>query len=136
MSIFRLDTRSVVIQAPAKKVWNFIADVRNWKQFSDFSKNMEQVGDNEWVAHTDQGDIKVRTFFDEEHLTLDQICYPNREEQLIPYRIIPMGAESCKLMMTNQQTPSVSDEEYEQQMGWIQQELETVKKILETDSPS
>lgn len=133
MAIKRLDTVSVEINAKPETVWAFIADVRNWKQFSDFSKNMEQVSANEWVAHTDQGDIKVRTFFDAEHFTLDQICYPNGEEQLIPYRIVPKG-DSCELMMTNQQTGGVSDAEYIQQMGWIQQELDTVKAIMEAKS--
>lgn len=130
MSIRRLDTLSVAIQAPAEKVWEFIADVRNWKQFSDFSKNMEQVSEDEWVAHTKQGDIRVRTFFDKEHMTLDQICYPNGDEQLIPYRIIPKG-DSCILMMTNQQTANVNDAEYAQQNVWIKQELEAVKRIME-----
>ena len=131
MAIKRLDTVSVNINAKAEAVWEFIADVRNWKQFSDFSKNMERVGEDEWVAHTDdQGDVRVRTFFDAEHFTLDQICYPNGDEQLIPYRIIPKG-DSCELMMTNQQTAGVSDAEYKDQMHWVREELEAVKRLVE-----
>ena len=132
MTIKRLDTLSVEINAKPEDVWTFIAGVRNWKQFSDFSKNMDQIDEREWVAHTDQGDIHVYTFFDAEHLTLDQVVsLPNGDEQLIPYRIIPKPASST-LMMTNQQTTNVSDAEYAQQNGWIQQELDTVKKIMET----
>lgn len=76
----------------------------------------------------------MRLFFDAEHLTLDQVVsLPNGDEQLIPYRIMPKG-NKCELMMTNQQTSGVSDEDYAEQMGWIRQELETVRKIMESGS--
>lgn len=134
MNIKQLDTVSVAINQKPELVWRFIADVDNWKQFSDFSKDMEQIGDSEWVTHTVQGDIGVRLFFDADKFILDQVVnLPNGDEQLIPYRILPKG-DSCELMMTNQQTKNVSNAEYAEQMGWIREELTTIKRILEAAS--
>ena len=79
-------------------------------------KNIEQVSDTEWVAHTSQGDIKVIPKFDNEHLLLDQICIiPSGEEQFIPYRVVHNG-EGSELIMMNQQTATVSDKDYAEQL--------------------
>jgi hypothetical protein len=39
--LFRFDTISVPIAAQPKEVWAFVADLNNWKQFSDFGKDLE-----------------------------------------------------------------------------------------------
>ena len=98
------DTISVSINAKPDKVWEFVADINNWPQFSDFARNIERVKDGEWVFHTSQGDVRVIEKFDREHLLLDTVCIvPSGDEQFIPYRVVPNG-EGCELIMTNQQT--------------------------------
>ena len=132
MSLFRFDTLSVSIAAKPQKVWEFVSDLNNWKQFSDFGKDLEQVSETEWIAHTSQGNVRVIPKFDREFLLLDTICIiASGEEQFIPYRVVPNGKGS-ELIMTNQQTASVSDEEYTEQLEWMHTELETIKKILES----
>ena len=69
--------------------------------------------------------------FDREHLLLDTICIvPSGDEQFIPYRVVPNG-EGSELIITNQQTAGVSDEEYTEQLLWMREELENIKKIME-----
>ncbi|HLB66634.1 MAG TPA: SRPBCC family protein [Candidatus Saccharimonadales bacterium] len=129
--MFRFDTISVSINVKPEKVWGFVADLKNWKQFSDFGKDLEQVNDDEWIAHTSQGDIKIIPKFDKEKLLLDSICIvPSGEEQFIPYRVVPNG-EGSELIMTNQQTASVSDKDYVEQLQWMKDELNNIKKIME-----
>jgi len=117
-------------QAP--KSLGFVADLNNWKQFSDFGKNIEQVSETEWIAHTSQGDVRVLPKFDRDKLLLDSICIiASGEEQFIPYRVVSNG-EGSELIMTNQQTASVSDADYEEQLSWMKTELQTIKQLLET----
>jgi len=131
MSLFRFDTISVSIQAAPETVWEFVADLNNWKQFSDFGKNLEKLSDSEWIAHTSQGDVRVIPKFDKEHLLLDSVCIvPSGDEQFIPYRVVPNGTGS-ELIMTNQQTAHVSESEYQEQLGWMKTELETIKMLME-----
>jgi hypothetical protein len=131
MTLFHFDTLSVSINARPEAVWSFVSDLNNWKQFSDFGKNLEQVSEGEWIAHTSQGDIRVLPKFDKGHLLLDSICIiPSGEKQFIPYRVVPNGAGS-ELIMTNQQTATVSDDEYQEQLSWMKKKLETIKNIIE-----
>jgi hypothetical protein len=129
--LFHFDTISVSIDAKPEAVYEFVADLNNWKQFSDFGKNIEQVSQTEWLAHTSQGDVRVIPKFDKDKLLLDSICIiASGEKQFIPYRVLPNG-DGSELMMTNQQTASVSDADYKEQLGWMRTELQTIKSILE-----
>lgn len=131
MSLFKFDTVSVSVAAKPEKVWSFVADLNNWKLFSDFAKNIEQISDKEWVTHTSQGDVKIYPKFDKKRLLLDhKVVIASGEEQFIPYRVVPNG-DGSELMMTNQQTATVSDKDYQQQLRWMKEELQTIKTTLE-----
>jgi len=134
MNLFHFDTISVSIAATPEQVWQFVSDLNNWRQFSDFGKQLEQVSGAEWVAHTSQGDVRVIPQFDQAHLLLDHRCIiASGEEQFIPYRVVPNGT-GAELIMTNQQTATVSDEEYHEQLRWMREELENIKMIMEVKS--
>jgi len=127
----RTDTLSVSINAKPDSVWEFVADLNNWKKFSDFGKNLEQLSAEEWVSHTSQGDVKVLTKFDKRQLSLDHVCVmPDDQEVFIPYRILKHG-DTSELVMTNQQADGNSEQEYNEQLNWMRQELDTIKLLLE-----
>lgn len=132
MALFKFDTVSVSVASKPEKVWEFVSDLGNWKQFSDFGKDIERISDTEWIFHTSQGDVRVLPKFDEEKLLLDHVCIiASGEEQFIPYRVVPNG-DGCEIMMTNQQTATVSNQDYSQQLKWMKEELQTIKKIMES----
>lgn len=80
-----------------------------------------------------QGDVRVIKKFDRERLLLDTICIvPSGDKQFIPYRVVPNG-DGSELIMTNQQTASVSNEEYAEQLKWMREELENIKRIMERE---
>lgn len=127
--MFRFDTISVSINAVPEKIWEFVADINNWPLFSDFASNIEKVQDGEWIFHTSQGDVRVIEKFNRELLLLDTICIVSSgDEQFIPYRVVPNG-EGSEIIMTNQQTDGVTDEEYAEQLTWMREELENIKRL-------
>ncbi len=127
----RTDSVTVSINVKPDQVWDYVADLKNWKDFSEFGKNMEKVSPEEWIAHTEQGDIRVLPKFKKEQLVLDHLCIlSNGEEVLIPYRVEPVG-DASKLTMVNQQGESVADDDYAVQLEWMRTELETIKDLLE-----
>ncbi len=129
--MLHFDTEPVSINAKPEKVWESVTDVNNWPQSSDFASNIEKVKDGEWIFHTSQGDVRVFEKFDRDHLLLDHICIvPSGCEQFIPYRVV-LNGEGSELVMMNQQTPGVSDKDYAEQLKWMREELENIKKILE-----
>lgn len=128
-------TLSVTINRPPKEVYKYISNLDNWHEFSDFAANFEKKSDDEYIAHTPQGDITVKSIFDSKRMLLDTICVlPDGEEQVIPYRVVPNGRHS-ELIMTNFRPHSSSREEYDEQLTWMQSELFRAKQILEGAKP-
>lgn len=124
-------TLAVTIKRSPKEVYDYISNLANWPEFSDFAANFEKVTDNEYIAHTTQGDIKVVALFDRERLLLDTQCIlPDGEIQTIPYRVVP-NKNGAELMMTNFRPISSSKADYEEQLYWIEVELKRAKEILE-----
>jgi hypothetical protein len=131
--LHRYDTYSVSINRKPTEVYDFIADLKNWPLFSDFAKNLEFT-DGQWIAHTEQGDVEIIPHFNKELLLLDSTCIvASGEEQFIPYRVVKNG-EGSELIMTNYQGKTSSNEDYRQQLRWMNDELENVKQLLENDS--
>jgi hypothetical protein len=129
---FRIETDSVSIEADPVEVFRFVADLNNWKKLSDFWQDLEQVNDDEWVAHTPQGDVVIYPQFNADNLLLDHICrVPSGDVQFILYRVVKNGSGS-ELIISNPQTAGVSDEEYAEQLAGMKQELGNIKAILET----
>jgi hypothetical protein len=127
-------TLAVTIKRSPQEVYNYISNLANWPEFSDFAANFEKVTDNEYIAHTSQGNIKVVALFDREHLLLDTQCIlPDGEVQTIPYRVVP-NKDGAELMMTNFRPNRSSKADYEEQLYWIEVELKRVKEILEKDT--
>lgn len=124
-------TLAVTIKRKPKDVYNYISDLENWHEFSDFAANFEKITDSEYIAHTSQGDIKVVAFFDKKRMLLDTQCIlPDGEIQTIPYRVVP-NKDGAELMMTNFRPRSSSKTDYEEQLYWIEVELRRAKEILE-----
>lgn len=125
-------TIGVTIHRKPEDVYEYISNLANWPQFSDFAANFERVTDSEYIAHTSQGDIRVVAIFNPSLMILDTKCIlPGGEEQIIPYRVVPNG-EGSELMMTNFKPKSSTQEEYEEQLMWMDIELKKAKQVLES----
>jgi hypothetical protein len=124
-------TIAVTIKRSPKEVYEYISNLGNWPEFSEFAANFEKVTDSEYIAHTSQGDITVRALFDKEHMLLDTQCIlPDGEIQTIPYRVVP-NKDGAELLMTNFRPRSSTKKDYEEQLYWIEVELKKAKEILE-----
>lgn len=125
-------TLAVTVKRSPQEVYDYISNLANWPEFSDFAANFEKVTDTEYIAHTSQGDIKVVALFDRERMLLDTQCIlPDGEIQTIPYRVVP-NKDGAELMMTNFRPRSSSKKDYEEQLYWIEIELKRAKEILES----
>lgn len=124
-------TLAITIKRSPRDVYKYISNLGNWSEFSDFAANFERINDNEYIAHTSQGDIKVIALFDHKRMLLDTQCIlPDGEIQTIPYRVVP-NKDGAELMMTNFRPRSSSKADYEEQLYWIEVELKRAKEILE-----
>ncbi len=124
-------TYAVTIKRSPKDVFAFISDLSNWPLFSDFAADFERVTDEEYIAHTSQGDIRVLAKFDTERMLLDTECIlPDGTSDFIPYRVVP-NKDGAELMMTNFKPRNATKAEYEEQLEWMNIELKRAKELLE-----
>lgn len=124
-------TYAVTINRSPEAVFGFISNLANWPSFSDFAANFERVTDAEYIAHTPQGDIRVVAKFDRKRMLLDTRCIlPDGTSDFIPYRVVP-NKGGAELIMTNFRPKHATKAEYEEQLHWMDIELQRAKAVLE-----
>lgn len=125
-------TYGVTINRPPQAVFEYVSNLANWPEFSDFAADFERVTDKEYIAHTSQGDIRVIVRFDADKLLLDtQVILPDGSSDFIPYRVVP-NKNGAELIMTNFRPANASRADYEEQLLWMEIELKRAKQILES----
>lgn len=120
----RSDTATVSVAAPPRFVFQVLARVADWPQFSPFARAVEPVGDGRcyWVT-TPDSTVRLVCQFDPDLLLLDhQVAFADGSSVFIPYRVVPNGT-GAELIMTNVKSPADSVEDYRSQLGWMRTEL-------------
>lgn len=126
----RSDTYSVSIAAPPSFVWQALADVAHWPEFSPFALAVAPGAAGEYRVTGPQGEVVLTTRFDEERGLLDHVVVIGEETVFIPYRVVANLAGS-ELIMTNVKAPGDSMDDYEEQLRWMRDELDGAKKYVE-----
>ena len=108
-------TLNVAISCPPDKVYEFVRDVHNLPR---------------WAAGL-SGEVQVR-FADKNHLgVLDHhVTLPSGTEVYVPMRVLACGSGST-VILTLFHTPDMSDARYAEDMRMVQQDLATLKALLE-----
>lgn len=126
-------TYGVTIKRFPREVFDYVSNLANWPEFSDFAADFERVTNSEYIAHTSQADIRVLAEFDPKRLLLDtKVVLPDGSTDFIPYRVVP-NKNGAELIMTNFKPRNASKAEYEEQLEWMDIELKRAKVILEKD---
>jgi hypothetical protein len=129
--VTRSDTISVTIRATPDEVFDFVSDVGNWPEYTDFAPRVEHIAGHLWLLDSPQGPVAMETHFNPEFGLLDAtVTQASGEETFIPYRVVP-NKGGAELMMTNFKSLNDSDADYREQVGWMRDELDGVKRIVE-----
>lgn len=126
----RSDTRSVTIRRRPEDVFDYVADINNWPDYTDFAQSVEDK-DTHWIIHSPQGPVRLVPHFDRKLGLLDSaVTLSSGEEVMIPYRVVP-NETGAELIMTNFQARGDSPKAYAEQLRWMEKELDAIKKTLE-----
>ena len=122
---------SVFINRNANDVYNFASIPENFPLWaSGLGKSLRKV-DDEWIAETSEGPVKVMFTGRNEFGVLDHWVSPMPGLQIyIPMRIIPNGNGS-ELIFTLFHSPDMSDEKFAADVDWVLHDLASLKKLLE-----
>ena len=119
------------IDRPAADVYAYASDPANIPTWAPgLGTSIERVGD-EWYVGT--GDDRVRVSFAAPNpfgVIDHEVTLPTGEVILIPMRVIPDG-DACDVVFTLRRQPAMSDEDFERDTGLVQEDLATLKRVLE-----
>jgi hypothetical protein len=129
--IFETRNLSVSINRRPREVYDFASVPENFPKWaSGLGKSIRKVND-EWVAETPQGPIKVRFTERNDFGVLDHYVIPKPGMELyIPMRVIANGAGS-ELIFTLFRLADMSDEKYAEDAEWVMRDLNALKQLLE-----
>ena len=128
--MMRADTRTITINNKSQKeVFEYLLQVEKWPEWSVFAPSVTKDG-NLWIVHTPQGDIKLRPAFNAELALLDHYLLVGDNEIFIPNRVVPNGS-GAEVIITIFQAPNLTEDKYQEQIGWVEKELQNLKKSLE-----
>ncbi|MGD0737640.1 MAG: SRPBCC family protein [Terracidiphilus sp.] len=125
-------TLSVQIARPATEAFRFIADPATMPQWAIHNvKAIRPVGQNEWEIQTPRGAGRLIPRYNSAFGILDHDFVDPREGSWeVSARIVPAGTKDSIYMITLVKPPSMPDEAFNQGMPLVEEELQTMKRIL------
>jgi len=122
---------SVSIASPHNKVYEFVSIPENIPKWAKGLGGSVRKVNNYWIVDTVQGPVKVRFAGKNHYGVLDHyVTTPTGLEVYVPLRVIPNGPGS-EVIFTLFRLPEMSDERYAEDQKMVEQDLETLKDILE-----
>ena len=126
-------TLSVQIACPAAEAYRFIADPATMPQWAIHSvKSIRPVGRNEWEIQTPRGAGRLVPHYDRAPGILDhEFVDPMEGSWEVSARIVPAGARDSVYVITLVKPPSMPEETFKRGMPLVEEELQTMRRILE-----
>lgn len=124
-------TITVRIERPFDQVYEFLADPANWNQWAfGLGRNIRRSNDG-WIADSDGGVAQVRFTPRNSFGVVDHtVTLPSGQRVYLPLRLIVNG-EGCELLFTLYREPNMSDVQFASDAGFVQRDLDGLKKLLE-----
>jgi hypothetical protein len=126
-------TKSVTIDRPAEEVHAYLADARNWPQWSVVNVlAIEASPDPDWwQMTTPRGTGQLRIRADAQTGLLDHDFCDPQAAWTVPARVVPNG-RGAQFLITFFQPAVLDDDEFDRQAALIDTELATLQTILQS----
>ena len=122
---------SVSINQDFDHVYEFLSLPENFPKWASGLAGSLRKVDEEWIAETPEGLMKVRFSEPNNFGVLDHWVSPSSEVEIyIPLRIVPNG-NGCELILTLFRLPGMSAEKFSADAEWVLRDLNAAKHILE-----
>lgn len=125
-------TKTVSIERPVAEVYAYLADLANWPAWAVVNiQSIEPTDDSDWWRmSTPQGPGKLRLRGNAELGVLDHDYLDDTASWRVPARVVPNG-DGAEFMITFFRPPTFTDEFFREQVALVDEELATLKEILE-----
>lgn len=125
-------TKTVSINAPVAKVFQFLSDPANWPKWAvENVKSIKPSVSEWWDMETPVGQARLRIRPDLATGILDHDFHAPEASWTVPARVVPNG-DGCDFIITFFQPPGFSKDFFEQQVGLVDRELAMLKHLMES----
>ncbi|MBY0511768.1 MAG: DUF4170 domain-containing protein [Rhodospirillaceae bacterium] len=127
------ETKSVAIAAPPEKVFAFVMDGANWPAWAIHNVKAMKPGQNGvWDMETARGPGKVTLRGDAASGVIDEVFVDAQGVTWnVPWRVMAAGGGTVVVMVFTK-PPSFTEGQFLQGMAQMDDELEALKKVLES----
>lgn len=127
------ETKSIAIAAPPEKVFAFVMDGANWPKWAIHNVKAMKLGQNGvWDMETGRGPGKVTLKGDAASGVIDEVFVDAQGNTWnVPWRVMAAGGGTVVVMVFTKPT-SFTEGQFLQGMAQMDDELETLKKVLES----
>ncbi len=134
MATLKSRTLGVSIARDPGRVCAFVANLENLPKWATtFCLSIERAG-GAWIAQTPQGPVTIRIASRNELGVLDHYVSPSPGvEVYVPMRVVPSGSGS-EVLFTLFRRPEMTDAQYAEDQRLVEQDLATLKRVLERGS--
>lgn len=129
-------TKSVFVKCPAKNLFDFLANAENWPRWAVHNILAVRPGsDGWWLMDTPRGPGRLRIRPNERTGILDHEFIDAQEGRwIVPTRAVAVG-DGALLLMTFTKPDALPDEAFRIGMRLLDEELDTLKRLLESGKP-
>ncbi len=130
-AVLKSRTLSVSINCDPKELYEFVSNPENLPKWAKMFCRSIKRSNGKWIAETPQGPVKVRFTGKNNFGVLDHYVNPGPGvEVFVPMRVVP-NASGSEVLFTLFQLAGVSDQEYAEDIRWVEQDLNNLKSIME-----
>lgn len=124
-------TVTVGIDRPFDRVYEFLVDPANWNQWAfGLGRNIRRSPDG-WIADSEGGVASVGFTARNSFGVVDHtVIRPSGQRVYVPMRLITNGS-GCELLFTLFREPNMSDARFASDAGFVQRDLNGLKRLLE-----
>lgn len=127
-------TLTITINCNPKKTYEFVSNLENMPKWAKTFCRSIKKSNGEWIIETPQGPMRLRIAPKNDFGILDHTVIPvPGVEVFVPMRVVPNGNGS-EVIFTLFQQPGMSDENFAKDQGMVEQDLTTLKQVMEGSS--
>ncbi len=125
-------TKTVNIKASPDKVWDFVSDLSQWKNWAIHNVFNSRKGDSDWwLMDGPRGTSKVKMHSNKTLGILDhEFIDPREGHWIVPSRVVS-GSEGSHFMITFTKPEPMPNEAFEMGMKLLGEELQKLKEFME-----
>ncbi|HKN67518.1 MAG TPA: SRPBCC family protein [Gemmatimonadaceae bacterium] len=131
MSVYRAEVVHVSILATPGQVFDFLANVNNWKTWAPWVRSVAKSSAGDWTVDTDGGPMHLR-FVEANSLgVLDHTVTLASGVRIYNAMRVSPNASGSELSMVVLQTPPATSAQFEQDVQAVRDDFGRIKRVVE-----